>query len=169
MNADDIFNNVMSKDDNPGRGKQQCPNCQQYTGVRSYKCDCGHRFVSKKTKQEKQREENAPSDEEKLYAMSIGSHGGRLVYAGSGNPTVRLTSITKDNVFDYCDQLIFEGFKENKIYTVQAIKLYLQHQFGSNSDKYSEACQYVNQWYNEKLGIDVSSVPQESLGETYEN
>ena len=157
MNADDIFNEVMSNKQSGQRGKKRCPDCDSLVGVRTYSCECGHQFVNKKTKAEKRQEEDAPTEEEKLYAICVGAPGGRLVYTGSGSPSVKLTSLDKQVVFDYCNFVVHEGITQGVIYTVEAIKHYIMHQLGYNSDEYKQACKYVDQWYDEKMGVDTPS------------
>jgi hypothetical protein len=158
MNADQIFNEVMSKKQSGQRGKKRCPDCDSLIGVRSFKCECGYQFTEKKTKQEIRNEADAPTEEERLYAMAIGSPGGRLIYAASGRPSVGLTEISYDAVSDYCNLLVHEGIQRGGIMTVGAIKHYIQHQFGYNSEEYQQSCEFVDQWYSEKmLGIDIPS------------
>lgn len=36
-------------DSKSGKGKKQCPNCKNYTGVRKYICDCGFVFAKKES------------------------------------------------------------------------------------------------------------------------
>lgn len=157
MNADQIFNEVMSKKQAGQRGKKRCPDCDTLIGVRSFKCECGYQFVDKKTKDEIRNEADAPTEEERLYAMCIGAPGGRLVYAGSGSPSCRLTEVTYEAVSDYCNLVVHEGIQRDCIMTISAIKHYIQHQFGYNSEEYKQACEFVNQWYDEKMGVDRPS------------
>jgi len=156
MNAEQIFEEVMSQQKGQ-RGKKRCPDCSALVGVRSFKCECGYQFVNKKTKAEQRQQADVATDEERLYAMSIRAPGGRIVYAASGSPSVKLTEITYDAVSDYCDLVIHEGIQKGGIYTVSAIKKYLQHQFGHNSEEYRQACVLVDQWYNNVVGIDTPS------------
>jgi len=92
-----------------------------------------------------------------MYAMSIGSRGGRFVYAPCGPAPIHLSNINKKSVFNYCNQVVFKGLDEGNIYTPQAIKNYLQHQFGYNSEEYDKAVKFVDQWYQEQIGVDVPS------------
>jgi len=157
MNVSDIFDTVMNRSDNPGRGKKQCPNCENYVGVRTYQCACGYEFVAKVkklTQKEQDVIDNQATDEDKLYAIRIGSPGGRLVYAASNRPSVKLTDVTKGTVFDYCELIIYEGIQYGAIYTPAAIKGYIQHQLGYNSEEYGIACSHVDEWYNEKLKVN---------------
>jgi hypothetical protein len=157
--ADEIFGEVMSQQKGH-RGKKQCPDCSAFVGVRTYRCECGYQFVEKKTKAEKRQEEDAATEEERLYAMCIGANGGRLVYAASGSPSARLADITYEAVVDYCEMIVYEGKQDCQIILPQAIKNYIQHQFGYNSEEYISACELVDQWYDEKLGIDTPSGEQ---------
>lgn len=155
MSVEEVLD-ILGKE-NPGRGKKQCPDCEVYVGVRTYHCECGHQFVDKKTKKQKREEEDAATPEEILYAACIGSPGGRFVYAGRGRPSVRLTSLDQQVVFDYCNLVVHEGIQERLIYTPQAIKCYIQHQFGYNSEEYRTACNLVDLWHAEKMGVDIPS------------
>lgn len=156
MNADDIFNEVINKQKGQ-RGKKRCPDCDTLVGVRSFACECGYRFVDKKTKVEKRQEEDCATEEDRLYALCIGANGGRIVYAGSGSPSARLTTITYNAVVDYCEMVVYEGLRDGGIMTPKAIKNYLQHQFGYNSEEYRQAAALVDQWYDEKIGVDRPS------------
>lgn len=158
MNADELFEEFLKnepKNKNAGPGKKQCPNCKSYVGVRLYVCECGHEFVKGKNKQEPQSE---VTEEDRLYAMSIGSPGGRLVYSGSGSPITKLSTINFQSVSDYCNLLVSEGIQQGLIYTTSAIKKFIQHQFGYNSEEYRSACAFVDMWYDDKMfGIDIPS------------
>lgn len=155
MNADTIFNDFLKPKQSAGRGRKQCPECELYVGVRTYKCECGYQFVDKVPKKEQEQKEDEATDEERLYAMCIGSHGGRFIYTSRGSAPVQLTDITLETICNYCEEVVFKGLDEGNIYTIQAIKNYLQHQLEYNSKEYKQACGYVDQWYNEKLGIDL--------------
>lgn len=157
MNVDQLFEEFVNrKPENKGasRGRKQCPNCSSYVGVRLQLCDCGHEFVKGENKQEVESE---ITEEDMLYAQSIGAPGGRIVYAGSGTPSARLSDISNETVNDYCNFVVHEGIQKGLIYTVRAIKKYLQHQFGYDSDEYRKACDCVDRWYNRKIGIDTPS------------
>ncbi len=156
MNADQIFEEVMSQQKGQ-RGKKRCPDCSAFVGVRTYKCECGYQFVDKKTKAEQRQQADCATEEERLYAMCIGANGGRLVYAASGRPAARLAYVTYDAVVDYCEMVVYEGKQNRQIMTPKAIKNYLQHQFGYNSEEYRQACVLVDQWYSEKIGVDKPS------------
>jgi hypothetical protein len=162
MGTSELFQKFLKKDNNPGRGKKQCPDCEMYVGIRTYQCDCGHKFVEKKTKEELRSEENQPTDEERLYAQCVGAPSGRLVYRGSGSPPVKLTKITPEFVSDYCNLIVHDGIMNGKIYTVSAIKGYLQHQYGYNSGEYMSASVLVDKWYDEIIGRDTPSCPRQS-------
>lgn len=48
--AAQVAKNDMSKNKIPGRGKKQCPACDEFMGVRTRECQtCGHVFEKKKT------------------------------------------------------------------------------------------------------------------------
>ena len=169
MNAEDIFNEFMnspkkkrvvklsSQYELPGVGRKLCDGCKKYVGVRTKVCECGHEFTKPKTKQDIRRAEDAPTDEELLYARAIGAPGGRVVYAGIGTPSIRLSTITSESVKEYCDLVVHCGIQDGLIYTTDAIKKYIQHQYGYESKFYKRACEIVDQWYNEKMGIDIPS------------
>ena len=141
-----------------GKGRKHCPKCDTYIGVRTQVCDCGYKFEKGVTKKRQEAAVEPPvSDELIHYAMAIGAPGGRVVYAGTGSPSVPLTEITQEAVFDYCNLVVHEGISQGQIYTVTCIKHYLQHQFGYNTKEYKEACVFVDDWYNEKIGIDIPS------------
>ena len=160
MNADQIFEQFVQTEDkgSAGRGKKRCNECGAYVGVRTHKCECGYEFIKGKSTKQTQRElENAPTEEERLYAMCIGAPGGRLVYAASGSLPFKLEKINKQTVSDYCNLVVNEGIRQGCIYTIDAIKKYIQHQYGYNSPYYKCASELVDKWYNEKMGIDTPS------------
>ena len=158
MNADDIFEQMISKKSK--RGQKQCPECRASVGVRTIKCKCGHEFAKrthKLTQRELDAEQDKATDEERLYAMCVRTPGGRFVYAASGRSSVKLDEINLDTVSDYCNQAVFDGIQKGGIYTPSAIRGLLMHDLGYNSEEYRQACKYVNEWYNRVLGIDVPS------------
>jgi hypothetical protein len=140
------------------RGTKECPECNNRIGNRAYKCKCGYRFVDKKTQKEIREELDAATDEEKLYAACIGAGSGRIVYAAGGGDYPKLKSLDRNTVFDFCEEVVFEGLQHKMIFSVRAIKNLIQHQYEYNSEEYESASQYVDQWYNEKmLGVDIPS------------
>ena len=157
MSAKEIYERFLKKTDSPGRGKKQCPDCEMYVGIRTLTCTCGYVFGKSKNKDKKAEEIDVPSDEDKLYAACIGANGGRFVYRASGSPSITLQDLSIESVFDYCNLVTNEGITQNKIYTVSAIKGFLQHQFGYNSGEYMSASVMVDKWYNEMLGVDIPS------------
>ena len=156
MNANKIFEDFLYKPTKISRGKKQCIKCGTEVGIRVKICECGHKFV-KLTKKEKDAELDAATDEEKMYALCIGAPGGLIVYAARGGPPYDLHKISLDAVIDYCNLVVHQGIQDGRIYTVQAIKGYLKHQFGYNSEEYRQACEFVNLWYDEKMGVDSPS------------
>jgi len=171
MNIDSLANDILhslvpqkvvklrTKFVKAGKGRKHCPKCDTYMGVRTIVCECGYEFeqgVTKKTGVAN-NEEPAATEEERLYAMHIGAPGGRLIYVGSGSPSVSLTEINFNAVSDYCNFVVHEGITQGKIYTVQAIKHYLQHQFGYNSQEYRQLAFFVDRWYDYKMGADTPS------------
>lgn len=158
MNADQLFEEFIKskpKDKGAGPGKKQCPKCKTHVGVRLQVCECGHEFVKGGKKRDP---ENEVTEEDRLYAMSIGSPGGRLVYAGGGSTSARLSDIDFQSVSDYCNLVVNEGISQRLIYTTSAIKKFIQHQFGYNSEEYKQAVAFVDMWYDDKMfGIDIPS------------
>ena len=156
MNVDDFFNKFLNKEETAGRGKKQCPECKVYVGVRTHQCECGHVFSGRQpTKKERDAENDKATDEERLYAMCVHAPGGRFVYAARGQSSIRVVpgdEITLDLIYDYCNQAVFDGIQDGAIYTTSAIKLWLGHDLGHDSQEYKQACEYVDQWYNERLG-----------------
>lgn len=158
MNVQDMLREYHNNKTGDNRGTKECPDCNQRVGVRSFTCKhCGYKFTNKQTKTEQRQEEDAPTEEEMLYARSIGAPGGRLVYAGAGSPPARLSDINSQSVSDYCNLVVHAGIQNGVIYTTDAIKKYIQHQFGYESKFYKRACELVDQWYDEKMGVDTPS------------
>jgi hypothetical protein len=158
MNIDQVFEQFLSDEKGAGRGRKQCVQCKKYVGVRTHICECGHEFTKSITKKEQDTIDDSATDEERLYAMSIGANGGVFVYNATGSPSCKLSNdLTFQEVNDYCNLIVFEGLKERKIMTVSAIKKYIQHQFGYNTEEYKQSVAFVDQWYDEKIGVDTSS------------
>lgn len=154
--SDQIFNNVISKTfDSPGRGRKQCPECKVYVGARTQYCKCGYEFSTKNTSltvKEKREQENAATPEELMYCRSVAvGASGKIIYAGSGSCPVKLYNININDVYDFCENIIAYGISENKIYMPSAIKTWLGHQFGFNSQEYFDAIKFVDEWYEFKL------------------
>lgn len=159
--VNEVFNDVINKDSGPSRGKRLCPECNKHVGVRLRVCYCGHQFVKGETKQatiqEVRQQENQLTDEEKMYALSVGARGGELfIYSGRECPA-KLEGLDSTSVHNFCNEVVFEGLNENKVYSVQAIKGFAQHRFGYGSEEYRTICEAVDQWYNETIGIDRTS------------
>lgn len=158
MNADQLFEefvNCKSENKGAGRGRRRCPNCNTYVGVRLQVCECGHEFVKGSKKRDP---ENEVTEEDRLYAMSIGSPGGRLVYSPAGHCIASLSEINFGTVSDYCNLVVHDGITKGLIYTTRAIKKFIQHQFGYNSEEYRQAVAFVDMWYDDKMfGIDIPS------------
>jgi hypothetical protein len=154
IDFDDILKMFVDdkKENKAGRGKKQCDECKNYVPVRLRVCDCGHEFVAKEIKSE---QESEITEEIREYARVIGSPGGRIVYVGSQKPSVDLKEVDYDSVRDYCNLIIHEGIQNKIIYTIGAIKNFIQHQFEYNSKEYNIISRHVDQWYKEKQSVIV--------------
>jgi hypothetical protein len=157
--TDIVLQRVLKKGDG-GKGYRKCIECGEYSGVRTAICPCGHVFVKGENRKPTAMElmakdtESEVSDEMKLYAMSIGSKGGRFIYVPAGACPAVLNEIDQPSIFQFCNDIVYEGLAENKIYTTTAIKHWLQHKFGYNSEEYKTVCEFVNLWYDDMIGVD---------------
>ena len=152
--ADKIFEETVIEHRAPKKGLKFCSNCNCYVGVRTKLCECGHVFVKgeskKPTKYEEDKKVESATDEEKKYAMLIGAYDGRIVYAGT-SIKVKLEELSEVGIRDFCDEVVFEGLNEGKIYSIKALKYFMQHLYGYTIPEYQEACQFIDLWYNNLL------------------
>lgn len=155
MNAQDVFEKFLNnkKEKTIKKGKE-CPSCSTLVGPRTKLCGCGHEFVKGARKQfDKYDSYDQVSDEDRLYAASIGASG-RIVYAPSGSTNAVISDINKNSVYDFCNFVVNEGITKGVVYTVGAIKHFIQHRYGYNTKEYIDICEFIDEWYNETLGID---------------
>lgn len=72
----------------PSRGKKQCPSCQKFVGVRTYKCACGFDFTSDEYKSSKTKPENADEKKQEVITTS-----------NSNDVPVETYKLTKEDYF----------------------------------------------------------------------
>jgi hypothetical protein len=144
--------------DLPGRGRKYCNGCRKYVGVRTTECDCGHLFpvVEKKERDEKavdsQFNDSPISDEDRRYAIAIGSKDNDyIVYAPSGRCPSILHGVDYDSVSLFCQEVVADGVAAGKVYIPAAIKYFIRNIVSSNSPSYGSMCDFVDQWYAEKI------------------
>lgn len=160
MNIDEILEDVIKSDstikryDSPKRGRKLCPDCEFYVGLRTKVCECGHKFTKADKKIDPQKKDKIvekPSTEDKLYSLSVNPYGGRIVYSGSGPIPYKPISTDYDGIADMCDNIVYDGQNEGKIYTVSAIKLWIQGLYGYKTEKYNSVCEHIDKWYYNKV------------------
>ena len=137
----------------PGRGRKQCPECQVYVGVRTQECECGHEFVPEDRKTPAAQVLEEPlSDEDKRYVRAIGcGKGGRIIYAGSGPCPATLRGVAFTDVSTFCDDVVFAGMAQGKIYLPKAIKCWVRHIIGDKAESLTSIYYYIDKWYDEKV------------------
>ena len=154
--SDDILKSVMAKANKPSRGRKLCIECGNYVGVRTTECNCGHIFVKGESRQLTTKEEDIENgkatEEEKRYSLRIGSTGGSLIYVGAGSCPATLSSLDFQGVSQFCNDVVYAGLNEDKIYTPSAIMNWLQHKFEYNSAEYKIALDLVDEWYRNLIG-----------------
>ena len=174
MNAEELIDEILGSLDKKsvsknvyvcaGRGRKPCPKCGNYVGVRSSLCECGHEFVKGQTTvatADKNKAFEEPlSDEDKRYIRAIGcGNGGRVIYTGAGKPPAKLTGIDYESVSEFCDNVVFAGIANGKIYMPGAIKNFARHVVGDTAMSMVTISDYIDDWYSGKvastMGIEV--------------
>lgn len=146
----------MKKSTKPSRGRKMCPGCQQYVGVRTIECDCGHKFgKAKKPRNEPEKREDL-SDYAKILPLLSGKNV-RVIYASTYDGKLRRSD--KSSVYDFIYDAIQYEASRGGILSHSAAKLLLRHQLGGSSSDYLEAVNYVNEIY-EEIKCDTSSLTE---------
>lgn len=134
-----------------GRGRKECPECNNYVGARSEICpSCSFDFKTTPTKKKRTLREQAAidiTDDLRHYMNVMGAYGCVLVYTPSGRLPWRISTIDQKTVFKFCDHIVQEGLKENRLYTPQAIKYIGQSFLGANTSDCADYAKYVEEWY----------------------
>lgn len=165
LNVDDLINDIlgskstkikkMNKYSLPGRGRKQCPECKTYVGVRTQDCECGYKFNfnSSEDKPVASKYDDPPlTDDENRYIFAIGAgKGGRVVWTGAGESPAKLVGTDDKSVKQFCDDVVFSGMSDGKIYMPNAIRCWLRHTLGASSQSYKKAVAFVNEWYCAKI------------------
>lgn len=156
MDINAIFDEVIKEEPQKNKkGKffeRECVKCGRKSSVESEECECGYKFKKSDPKRltDNQRDKTVRcSDNEKMYALAFGS-GGYFVYAGSGPCPAKLHNKKFDGIEQFCEDVVDAGLRQGKIYTDQAIKLWLKSQLDHN--EYS-MLEYVDKWYQSKVEI----------------
>ena len=170
--ANDIFNEIDTKQTVskkvtqfllPGKGRKKCanPNCKVFVGVRSIVCVCGYEFEFGSVKQKQAEQEqtiDAITEEDRQYAIAINCVGNpRLVFAGSGPCPAEPPRCEQDDVNRFCDEVVYDGVANRKVYTPRAIKNWIQHTDIKDKTK-EQIYDMIDNWYNQKVmsvGVDV--------------
>lgn len=150
------------KYDGPGRGRKQCPSCKSYVHVRTKVCDCGREFSrpSDDLIEEKcvQVSESPKPDLDPFlisYIRGIGTvKKVTPIYALAGSPAITLVSSEKNDVFQYCDDVINYGLKYNKLLMPSVIKGWIRNTAGLDQ---KPVIKFVEEWTKEI--IDEGSKP----------
>ena len=117
-----------------GRGKKQCK-CGAYIGVRNHICpSCNSKFEPKEKKL---------IQEDVKPAVYV---GGRIIYTPAGECVVKLNSCNKEDVYDWCEELIDIGRITGITYHQDAMIYWLRDFFDIHGTNFKIAKQHVLDW-----------------------
>ena len=127
------------------KGYKYCPNCEDYIPARSKKCSkCEKEFIIGE-EYEPPKELTPEEKEEQDYIKRIGLKG-VLVYTPSGPCPVDLTSIRKNDVFDWCDAVIYCGGLFGVVFYYTAIQYWVREYFTIGSKEYIKVIKLIKEW-----------------------
>jgi len=134
----------------PGRGKKLCPNCQNYIGVRTAKCSCGHEFVVKTTiKSETTSHSASPNTPSRPNSCSL-----RSVESPAGRCPVAPTNLVSDEAIqNWAKSVLDNGLEDGIMYSTRAVVYFIREFWGVNTPEYKK----VKGLVYETLGGDDES------------
>lgn len=124
----------------PGRGRKLCI-CNKYIGAKNKQCpSCGSTKFVKREQPVVQPREKKPVEAKKLDEPVSKNYVGSLVLTPAGSCPIKLSSQDKEGVLLWCEETFRNGLKQNKTYTVDALKYWFNH-FNLPHLKV-----YINEW-----------------------
>lgn len=134
----------IKKFDGPGRGRKQCPKCNAYMGIRTKTCSCEHTFSKDDKPVVKLTDEQL--DLMKYLEILGKTSMDTVVYTPTEFPNIKLLGLSKNDVFDWADNVIDFGKENFKIYTPHALRYMIGHQVGYNSEEYYQCRDWLDEW-----------------------
>ena len=127
----------------PGRGRKLCT-CGKYIGAKSIICPFCNNVKFEKTTQLQRVTGETPT----------GKYVGILVYTPSGQCPVSFNGSTREDVFNWCEDVYINGLENNKTYTVNALEYWF------NFYNLPHLKKFINEWAIEQ-GYEKDSEPND--------
>ena len=127
-----------------GKGKKQCPNCKNFTGVRSRICtNCNHLFSSPVIAATK---------------LITGGIGVRVIHTPAGICPIKLYGTSFEEVSEWANKVMVAGAEKNLRYLPPALKYFLRHSFELFSEEWNQASLSLGEWVNVNIVSPIQRI-----------
>jgi hypothetical protein len=105
-------------------------------------------------------DEVCPSEVEKYARHVYHGKGGVIVYAAAGPCPAKLSDISEETVYDFCEEIVAYGITNRRVYTIDAIKSWAVSKYGRYSDEGELILGLIDEWYSEKMenALDMDEI-----------
>jgi hypothetical protein len=142
---------VATRSDTGGRGKKYCPDCKMYVGVKTQICPCGYKFnFNKFYNGPKKAKEVVITPEMEVAATYCATLGAdkwdKVVYAPSGPCPITFPSISRNDIVEWCDNVVGVGLRTNRVFMPSALKYFAAYTYDRHTPEFEEVCGYIDAW-----------------------
>lgn len=168
-----------------GRGRKQCPECNEFVGVRTSECECGYEFKSKgKTTFSKSSDSETDSSSSSSSSSSgpvckyslrakqdAAAYGwsGMVITTPNKECPVKLKQYDEESVHRWCEAVIATKIQTDRAFMCShALKYYLNEFFdlislmnkGDSEERrnHKAVCGYIDSYFGESVA--TGSIPQ---------